>query len=52
MINLNWILMNLYLEVEGLVSVSIWPEIVYNYLTKMISDNFWSVDRGHDPGNI
>ena len=51
-INLNWILMNPYLEVEGLVSVSIWPEIAYNYLTKMISDHFWSVGRGHDPGSI
>ena len=37
-----------FLEEES-VSVSDWPEIAY--IPKLISDYFWSVDRGLDPRN-
>ena len=38
--------MNPFVE-EELVSTSVWPEI--SYLANMISDNYWSVDEGHNP---
>ena len=33
--------------VKESVSTSVWPEI--SYLANMISDNFWSIDKGHNP---
>ena len=47
-IYLNQILISPYLEEES-VSILLllaWPEIAY--LAKLISDNFWSFDRGQD----
>ena len=38
--------MSLYLEEES-VSLPDWPEITYH--AKLISDNFQSANRGHDP---
>ena len=40
--------MNPYLQ-KKLVSVSDWPE--YTYLSKLVSDIFWLIDRGYNPRN-
>ena len=45
MIYLNRILTNWYLEES--VSASVWPETLY--LANLISDNFRSINRGHNP---
>ena len=48
MIYLSQILTNPYhCQKEESFSVSVWPEI--SYLAKLISDNFWSIDGGHNP---
>ena len=46
MLYLNQILTNPYLEEE---SVSVLFRLEIAYLAKLISDNFWSVNRGHNP---